>query len=510
MDYYNKRKFSLRKYHMGLASVAVGITLISGTFVSADDSNTNTTAVTDSGTTNTTAVTDSGTTNTTAVIDSGTTNTTAVTDSGNTNTTAVIDSGTTNTTAVIDSGTTNTTAVTDSGNTSTTTVTDSGNTSTTTVTDSDLKSDNVIVNPKFYDGHNGWNWSSWGDQSNATITQSEYFGETWNYSNGKILYSHGKSNPKTAWTWKLPDPFGFEKWSIGDSVYQYITLPTDRTLTKFEFSAESYNSMQRVKDENGNSVIYADGSGIRVTFYDASGNSLNTYETGPSSSGLMRTLSLENSIPNGATNAKVELLGYAAYPHWIDTYWANVQFYYYSHDTIITNNETKDTTLTVRYHGAGDKTPKNNTQTITWTRTVVMNKTTGEVVSQSNWIPSKSTYDVVITPTIEGYKYDKDKVTETVQEQDLIVDVYYTQNKSPIQNTPQKPIQNTTELSSKVTKKLTSNSLQPINKVEDPVSKNEKLLPSTGETSKPVYVIIGLILVLFSGVFIFRTKSTKK
>ncbi|WP_196756481.1 hypothetical protein, partial [Streptococcus gallolyticus] len=89
-----------------------------------------------------------------------------------------------------------------------------------------------------------------------------------------------------------------------------------------------FNSPQKVHDGKGGYVTYADGSGLRTTFYDDSGAVLGVYETGPSSQFRWTQLSLNDTIPNGAVSAKIELVGYSAFPFWLDAYWSNVQFFY--------------------------------------------------------------------------------------------------------------------------------------------------------------------------------------
>lgn len=72
------------------------------------------------------------------------------------------------------------------------------------------------------------------------------------------------------------------------------------------------------------------------------------------------------------------------------------------------NNLVKDATQTIHYVGAGDKTPTDNvvTQKAAFTRTVTIDKVTGEVISISDWEGTK-TFNTVNTPVVDGYHADK-------------------------------------------------------------------------------------------------------
>ncbi|WP_420835859.1 mucin-binding protein, partial [Ligilactobacillus apodemi] len=70
----------------------------------------------------------------------------------------------------------------------------------------------------------------------------------------------------------------------------------------------------------------------------------------------------------------------------------------------------KDVTETVHYVGAGDNTPADVVQNATWTRTVTVDKVTGEIVASTDWTPSKDNYDEVKTPVVDGYVADQASV----------------------------------------------------------------------------------------------------
>ena len=52
----------------------------------------------------------------------------------------------------------------------------------------------------------------------------------------------------------------------------------------------------------------------------------------------------------------------------------------------------------------------NNIQTAQWTRSLTIDKVTGEELGSSYWTSNKGQFETVITPEVEGYSADKDKV----------------------------------------------------------------------------------------------------
>ena len=89
--------------------------------------------------------------------------------------------------------------------------------------------------------------------------------------------------------------------------------------------------------------------------------------------------------------------------------------------------ETKQVSMTVRYHGAGGQTPADKVQTATWTRTVTTDKVTGSVVSTTDWASDKENYDAVPSPVIPGYTVDVAIVpSEVVTQENIVKDVHYT------------------------------------------------------------------------------------
>ena len=105
--------------------------------------------------------------------------------------------------------------------------------------------------------------------------------------------------------------------------------------------------------------------------------------------------------------------------------------------------ETKQVSMTVRYHGAGGQTPADKVQTATWTRTVTTDKVTGSIVSTTDWASDKANYDAVPSPVIPGYTVDIATVpSEVVTQENIVKDVHYTAVPvSPeVPNTPDTPV----------------------------------------------------------------------
>ena len=108
--------------------------------------------------------------------------------------------------------------------------------------------------------------------------------------------------------------------------------------------------------------------------------------------------------------------------------------------------ETKQVSMTVRYHGAGGQTPADKVQTATWTRTVTTDKVTGSVVSTTDWTSDKANYDAVPSPVIPGYTVDVATVpSEVVTQENIVKDVHYTAVPvtPEVPNTPDTPVKPT-------------------------------------------------------------------
>ena len=95
----------------------------------------------------------------------------------------------------------------------------------------------------------------------------------------------------------------------------------------------------------------------------------------------------------------------------------------------------KTGTQTIKYVAAGDKTPADNTQSFTFTRSAVVDKVTGKIVSEIGWNETSHTFGEVKTPEVSGYKADKEIAGgATITPDDLhktIVVIYSPENPTP-------------------------------------------------------------------------------
>ena len=76
-------------------------------------------------------------------------------------------------------------------------------------------------------------------------------------------------------------------------------------------------------------------------------------------------------------------------------------------DGIAKNDLEATGTQTIHYEGAGDKTPANNTQHFTFTKSATVDKVTGKIVSETGWNVAGHTFGNVDTPVVAGYHADK-------------------------------------------------------------------------------------------------------
>ncbi|MBW3351383.1 mucin-binding protein, partial [Limosilactobacillus reuteri] len=115
---------------------------------------------------------------------------------------------------------------------------------------------------------------------------------------------------------------------------------------------------------------------------------------------------------------------------------------------------TKEYTSTVHFvDNNGNKMRDDDVQTSTWTRTLIIDKVTGQIINpDEGWTADKGSYNEVKVPVINGYVADKANVPakETVQ-QNLEDTVTYTKvgnivpvdpNGNPIPNVPAVPYTN--------------------------------------------------------------------
>ena len=153
------------------------------------------------------------------------------------------------------------------------------------------------------------------------------------------------------------------------------------------------------------------------------------------------------------------------------------------------SQESKQVSLTVRYHGAGNQTPANNVQTATWTRTVTKDKVTGDVVKTTDWTSDKANYNPVPSPVIPGYSVDVTTVSaEKVTQEDIVKDVHYTAAPvTPDKTTPTPPVvPSTPDKPTNPTVVLTTST--------KPTPKKTEILPSTGDSQ------VGSTLATLTGV----------
>ncbi|MBS5338154.1 MAG: MucBP domain-containing protein, partial [Lactobacillus acidophilus] len=95
------------------------------------------------------------------------------------------------------------------------------------------------------------------------------------------------------------------------------------------------------------------------------------------------------------------------------------------------NNLSKTGTQTIHYTGAGDKTPEDNKQEFTFTKTMVVDNVTGKVITDGAWNVTSHTFGNVDTPVIDGYHADKRTAggtTITPDDLNKTVTVNYTPN----------------------------------------------------------------------------------
>ncbi|GFZ26289.1 mucin-binding protein [Lactobacillus corticis] len=124
-------------------------------------------------------------------------------------------------------------------------------------------------------------------------------------------------------------------------------------------------------------------------------------------------------------------------------------------------NVSKDVKQTVHYTGAGDQTPADNVKTGTITRTVTIDKVTGETISSTPWTSNE--FPSVDTPEVSGYTPDKTVAggfTATYDNPEETFTVTYTKNPDVIETTTEsKTVKRTIEYIDKKTGKAIPASL---------------------------------------------------
>ncbi|PEG93912.1 hypothetical protein CP361_09325 [Lactobacillus sp. UMNPBX10] len=114
---------------------------------------------------------------------------------------------------------------------------------------------------------------------------------------------------------------------------------------------------------------------------------------------------------------------------------------------------TKDVKQTVHYTGAGDQTPADNVKTGTISRTVTIDKVTGETISSTPWTSNE--FSSVDTPEVSGYTPDKTVAggfTATYDNPEQTFTVNYTKNPDDVETTTEsKTVKRTIEYLDKKT-----------------------------------------------------------
>ncbi|AXX74631.1 mucin-binding protein [Limosilactobacillus reuteri] len=93
----------------------------------------------------------------------------------------------------------------------------------------------------------------------------------------------------------------------------------------------------------------------------------------------------------------------------------------------VTNEDVdylKDVKFTVHYVGAGNNNPADNVQNAQWTRSITVDNVTGKIISSTEWVSNKGSYDGVKTPVVNGYHADRAQVegpSVTMEDQEATV-----------------------------------------------------------------------------------------
>ncbi|XBG91098.1 hypothetical protein V4S38_00710 [Enterococcus cecorum] len=93
-------------------------------------------------------------------------------------------------------------------------------------------------------------------------------------------------------------------------------------------------------------------------------------------------------------------------------------------------NLAKDASQTVHYTGAGENTPADNVINVkdAFTRSIKVDKVTGEIIERKDWTPNEHAFETVATPEVVNYYADKAQVgglTATVENPNVVDNVVY-------------------------------------------------------------------------------------
>ena len=104
----------------------------------------------------------------------------------------------------------------------------------------------------------------------------------------------------------------------------------------------------------------------------------------------------------------------------------------------------KDASQTIHYEGAGNQTPADNVIYVkdAFTRSIKVDKVTGEIIERKDWTPNEHAFEMVNTPKISGYTPDKAQaggLKATVENPNVVDNVVYSLSAGPILNPDPNP-----------------------------------------------------------------------
>ncbi|MCR1902331.1 mucin-binding protein, partial [Ligilactobacillus apodemi] len=232
---------------------------------------------------------------------------------------------------------------------------------------------------------------------------------------------------------------------VGDdasTVQATLVIPEDAVVKDGKLTAEYMNNGYTGIPANYETVVVytkeVKDQTVTVVYQDKTDNKVLATDTVSGKPGTNVDYSTADQIKT------LEAQGYKlvtdGYPGTSTTFGDQPETYYVVFEHATEDQDVqKDVKETVHYVGAGDQTPADNVQTATWTKTVTVDKVTGETVKETEWTPNKTNYDEVKTPAVTGYVADKETVPSTaVTQDDIEVIVTY----SPVQADAQKAVIN--------------------------------------------------------------------
>ena len=179
-------------------------------------------------------------------------------------------------------------------------------------------------------------------------------------------------------------------------------IATSGNLTGKPGSVINYSTADQIKQlENQGYVLVSDGFPAGAVF-DNDDNTTQTYTV---------------VLKHGTTTFKPDKPGTPGEP-------VNPN---YPDGPKVTNEDVdylKNVKFTVHYVGAGNDNPADNVQNAQWTRSITVDNVTGKIISSTEWVSNKGSYDGVKTPVINGYHADRAQVdgpSVTMEDQEATV-----------------------------------------------------------------------------------------